>query len=58
MKQFLLTLSPPPPTVTSLGAQWGHPGNCQEQLLFFTYECIYTQYNLPVLLLDQKKKFT
>ena len=28
------TCYPPPPPPT--GAHWGHPGNCHEQLLFFT----------------------
>ena len=36
MKQLLFTKAPLPNLLPSTGAHWGHPGNCHEQLLFFT----------------------
>ena len=33
---FYIEPPPPPKFATPSGAQWGHPGNCHEQLLFFT----------------------
>ena len=69
MKQVSSYIEFPPPqkkkkkkkkTVTLSGAQWGHPGNCQEQLLFFTYRTRVStdaQYILTVLLLDVEKMF-
>ena len=35
-KQLLFTKAPLPNLLPSTGAHWGHPGNCHEQLLFFT----------------------
>ena len=33
---YFLTKGPLPNLLPSAGAHWGHPGNCHEQLLFFT----------------------
>ena len=47
---------PPPPLVPPSDAKWGKPGNCHEQLLFFTHKGIYTQSDLALALLDLEKK--
>ena len=39
----------PPTCYPPTGAHLGHPGNCHEQLLFFTQEGIYTLHSLTVL---------
>ena len=52
---YFLQRAPPQPVIPT-GAHWGHPGNCHEQLLFFTQQGIYTLHNLTILLLDLEKK--
>ena len=53
---FPIAPPPPPQTGTPLRGQWGNPGNCHEQLLFFTHKGIYTLSDLALALLDLEKK--
>ena len=41
---------PLPQPATPRRGHWGHPGNCHEQSLFFTYEGLYALHNFTVLL--------
>ena len=43
-------IGPPPQPATPRRGHWGHPGNCHEQSLFFTYEGLYALHNFTVLL--------